>query len=175
MSSVALTRARYLTVTGGVLAASVALPFLVHLLPPMGGVPAGARLLPIFLAPLIAILYRQPLAALTAALLAPYVNHLLTGMPASADVIVITVQLLVFGGVVTLLSRRPYLTLLAPAVYVGAYYLAPALLGALSALPGVQFTAGTTRPVASLVSMAWPGLLTILVVTAAALFTRPRR
>lgn len=175
MSSVALSRARHLTVAGVVLAASAALPFLVHLLPPLGGVPAGARLLPIFLAPLVAILYRQPLAALTAALLAPYLNHLLTGMPASDNVIVITVQLLLFGGVMTVLSRRHFLALLAPVGYVGAYYFAPVVVGVLSRLPGLEFAASTTRPIAGLLNMAWPGLLAILVVTAAALLTRPKR
>lgn len=175
MSSVALRRTRYFTVTGIVLAASAALPLLVHLLPPMGGVPAGARLLPIFLAPLVAILYRQPLAALTAALLAPYLNHLLTGMPASSDVLTITVQLLVFGGVVTLLSKHNYLALLAPAVYVAAYYLAPLILDALSLLPGVTFATGAVRPLTGVLNMAWPGLLTILLVTSAALVTRPKQ
>jgi len=42
-----------------VLAMAIALPFAVHLIPVEGSVPVGARLLPVFLAPLIALYFFQ--------------------------------------------------------------------------------------------------------------------
>ena len=41
-------------------AATFLLPFFVHLLPPVGGVPMGARLLPLFFAPFLAVRALSP-------------------------------------------------------------------------------------------------------------------
>lgn len=178
MSTLAPTRVRYLTTTVSALALSAALPVLVHLLPVTGGMPAGARLLPIFFAPLIAALMGRPAAALTAALLAPFVNHLLTGMPVAAALPNITMQLLVFTGVAVLLAlpRRPLLALLAPVAYLVAYYLSPVLLTLLSAVPGLDNLAGgSVRPLLSVLDSAWPGLLALLAVGWAMSRRQPRK
>jgi hypothetical protein len=163
MSTLAQARTRYLATTVSALALSAVLPVLVHMLPVTGGMPAGARLLPIFFAPLIAALLGRPAAALTAALLAPALNHLLTGMPAAATLPGLMMQLVLFTGLAVLLARRPLLTLLAPAAYLLAYYLAPVLLTLLAALPGLDHLAGgSTRPLTAVLASAWPGLLALL-------------
>lgn len=165
MSTLAVERTRYLTTTAAALAVSAALPVLVHLLPVTSGLPAGARLLPIFFAPLIAVLIGRPAAALTAALLAPFINHLLTGMPAAATLPVITMQLLIFTGLAVLLRRKSWLVLLAPLAYLAAYYLTPLLLGALALLPGLNgLPAGSVRALPQVLAGAWPGLLALLFV-----------
>lgn len=69
---------RTISLSAVAVAASVAIPFLVHLAP--GGSSIGATLLPIFWAPLLAILFFGPVPAVAAALLAPLLNHLITGM-----------------------------------------------------------------------------------------------
>lgn len=163
MSSAALARTRYLTGAAAALGLSVLLPLLVHLLPNAGGAPAGARLLPIFYAPLLAALLRRPGAALTAALLAPACNHLLTGLPAAALLPSLTTELLLFTGLALLLATRPRLALLAPAAWLVAHYLAPAALAALALLPGLAAPGGAAPPpLASVLATAWPGLVALL-------------
>lgn len=54
--------------------AALLLPLLVHLLPSSGGVPLGARLLPIFYAPLLATVFFGPVTSLAAGALAPFAN-----------------------------------------------------------------------------------------------------
>ena len=57
-----------LGVTALTLAGAIALPFLAHLLPAIGNVPMGARLLPIFVAPLLALILLPDARGLLAAL-----------------------------------------------------------------------------------------------------------
>jgi hypothetical protein len=175
--TLAPARVRYLTTTVSALALSAALPVLVQLRPVTAGMPAGARLLPMGFAPQIAALMGRQAAALTAALLAPVLNHFLTGMPAAASLPNITMQLLIFTGVAVLLAlpRRPLLALLAPAAYLAAYYLSPPLLTLLAALPGLGHLAGgSTRPLMSVLNSAWPGLLALLAVGWAMSRKQPR-
>lgn len=111
------------------LAATVALPILAHLLPPLAGVPWGARLLPAFLAPLVAVYLFHPAVALIAAAAAPLLNYWLTGMPAQPVVASLTLELLLFTGLVlTLRARWPRFWLAAPLAYVAACTLALAVL-----------------------------------------------
>jgi hypothetical protein len=121
---------RVVSLTAVVLAASLLLPLLFHLLPVSGGPPLGARLLPIFYAPLIAVLLFHPAVALTAALAAPSINHLLTGRPAPEMVPVLTLELLLFVGLILLARRRwPVSPLIAPLAYLLAKLAADAMLG----------------------------------------------
>lgn len=162
MSAAALTRTRYLTGTAVAVGLSVLLPVMVHLLPLTGNVPAGARLLPIFYAPLLGVLLGRPAAALTAALLAPVSNNLLTGMPAPALLPTLTTELVLFTGMALLLVKRPRLAILAPLAWLAAHYLAPLLLGAASALPGLAGLGGaSSTPLPALLGTAWPGLLAL--------------
>ncbi|MFA5595764.1 MAG: hypothetical protein WDA15_10825 [Trueperaceae bacterium] len=165
MSAAALTRTRYLTGTAVAVGLSVLLPVMVHLLPLSGHVPAGARLLPIFYAPLLGVLLGRPAAALTAALLAPLLNHLLTGMPAPSLLPTMTTELVLFSGLALLLAKRPHLAFLAPLAWLAAHYLAPSLLGALSALPGLaRFGGATSSALPALLATAWPGMLVLAII-----------
>jgi hypothetical protein len=117
MQTTVLQRSQNQTIplTLATIAAAVVLPFLVHLVPASGGVPLGARLLPIFYAPLLAVIFFRPQVALIAALLAPVLNHLLIGMPTAEMTVILTLELAVFTGVVYALNRRwPAFWLAAP-------------------------------------------------------------
>lgn len=88
------------------LAAMILLPYVVHLIPPVGGVPLGARLLPIFYAPLVAVILFDWKVGVAASLLAPILNHLLTGSPAVEMVALLTIEVVVFCLVAAVLYRR---------------------------------------------------------------------
>ena len=84
----------YTTLT---LAGMVLLPILVHLIPFSGAYPLGAYLLPMFIAPLVAAFYVSPVGLILAALLAPMINSLLTGMPQPPILYFVTGELIVFS------------------------------------------------------------------------------
>lgn len=147
------------------LAVSTALPVIVHLLPAGAQGPIGPRLLPIFFAPLIAVLLGRPLAGLIVALLAPVTNHLLTGAPAQAMLPTLTLQLLLFTSMVALLRRPawPLLVLLTPLVYLGAVQLAPHVIDWLNSwvnLPVIPALA-----LDDLLNLTWPGLLVMTLIS----------
>jgi hypothetical protein len=79
-----------------VLAVSVIVPFVVHLFPPSGKVLVGARFLPLFYAPFVAVVLFRPAVSMMSALLAPCLNQLLTGSPCFEKVIVLTLELFLF-------------------------------------------------------------------------------
>lgn len=137
-------------------ALAVLLPFLIHLI---GGPAAGARWLPMFYAPLLAALLFHPAVALPAALVAPFLNHVVTGGPALPMVGILTLELTVFVVAVQLLNRRrPGLGVAAPVALLpakGASWVVLSLAPALLPVPATQYF------VASL-SVAWPGLIVLL-------------
>ena len=94
---------RTISFTAAAVAASVAIPFAVHLVP--GGSSIGAAILPIFWAPLLAVVFFGPVPGVAAALVAPVLNHLITGMPPSFVLLPLTVELAIFVGVLLLASR----------------------------------------------------------------------
>ena len=81
---------------GILLVLSVMFPFLMHLLPVPETTRLGARLLPMFYAPLLAALWGRRQTGWLVALLAPWLNWALTGHPAPLGAIVMMIQLLVF-------------------------------------------------------------------------------
>jgi hypothetical protein len=89
-----------------VLAISVFLPVVVHVVPSFDGLPMGAHLLPIFYAPLLAIMMKRMPVAFLAALIAPLLNHLITGMPATAIVLPLTMELIAFTLLFTIFWQR---------------------------------------------------------------------
>ncbi|MDI1336275.1 MAG: hypothetical protein PSU94_08860 [Lacunisphaera sp.] len=133
---------RFLTVSrprelGILLTLSVLFPFLMHLLPVPETSRLGARLLPMFYAPLLAALWGRRETGWLVALLAPWLNWALTGHPAPLGAIVIMIQLLVFVLVVPLLLNATFVRWLVaiPAYFAGmalsllAALLIPALIG----------------------------------------------
>lgn len=115
-----LKRPLLISVTVVTVALTFALPLLFHLLP-SAGIPLGARLLPIFYAPLLAALLFPPVVALSASLVAPLINHVLTGNPPLPMAAQLSAELMVFTGMVLLLRRRwPLLPVIAPLAYLVA-------------------------------------------------------
>lgn len=160
---------RTISFTAAAVAASVAIPFAVHLVP--GGSSIGAAILPIFWAPLLAVVFFGPVPGVAAALVAPVLNHLITGMPPSFVVLPLTVELAIFVGVLLLASRFERVKrtpLLAPA----AYLIARVVAG--TALVLVGASAGTVGAVFSGLGSALPGLISLFVINALALLLKRR-
>lgn len=122
-----------------ILAATMLLPFLFHLFPAAGDVPMGARLLPIFYAPLVAILLFRPHVGLIAALLAPMLNYLLTGRPEFGLVTLLSVELMTFTLLCVLALRiRLSIWLMLPLALVAAKTASFLLLHGLPDLSGLS-------------------------------------
>ncbi len=147
----------------------MAIPFIVHLLP--GGSSIGASLLPIFWAPLLAAVFFGPVPAITAAVLAPALNHLVTGMPPAFLVAGLTVELALFVAVLMLgvkqagIKRSP---LLAPVAYLVARVGAGVLLVVVGA------SAAPLSAVLTGLTTAIPGVISLLVINLLALLLTRR-
>lgn len=127
-------------------------PWLVHLVP-NGGVPLGARLLPIFYGPLVAVLAMRLGPATMIALGAPFVSGLLTGLPPRPVVPGLVIQVVLFVALLHLLRRLP----VAPAVvtsYVGSLALAALISAVFPQLPPID--------ISRTVTLAWPGILLLI-------------
>jgi len=122
-----------------VLGMTLFLPFLVHLLPSWDDSPLGAHLLPIFYAPLAAMMMGRMGIALGVSLAAPWINHLLTGLPPVPMAMTLCLQLVVFLLVAQLLQQRQFPAFsLGPVGYAAALLLSCAL-GSLLATLGTFF------------------------------------
>lgn len=153
--------------------ASLAFPFLIHLLPAGEGVQLGSTLLPIFWAPLLAAFVFGSVPAVAAAALAPLVNNAVTGLPPDPALLSITLELLVFVGLVlALLPRVPRIPLLAPAAYAVAKL---AVTMGTWAMTGVPDAAGAS--LAASFQTALPGIavLMLLNIVALSVGARPPR
>ncbi len=82
--------------------AAVIFPILVHLIPPVNGIPIGAILLPMFYIPLLVLLMYGRGAALLTACIAPFLNFLLVGNANWGFMGVLTLELVVFTYFVSL-------------------------------------------------------------------------
>ena len=155
--------ARTVSLSAAAVAASVAIPFLVHLAP--GGSSIGATLLPIFWAPLLAVILFGAAPAVAAALLAPALNHLLTGMPPSFVVASLTVELAIFVTVLILGFNRAAFkrsSLVLPALLAPlAYLIARIATGALFVVLGTS--SSTIAAVFTGLGAAVPGVISLFV------------
>lgn len=145
---------------GAALAAGLALPVLVHLIPVEAGPPMGARLLPIFLAATLAAMRLDALSALSIAVATPLLNRLLTGAPEGPMLATLLIELPLVVLLVLAVRRA------APAalrwVAAPAYLVAAVVAGALIA----GDAAGASLAFALRVS--WPGLVLLAAVGALA-------
>lgn len=157
--------ARTVSVTVVGLLAAMALPFVVHAIPYSGSVPLGAQLLPIFYVGALLVARGQVVPALLIALVAPWLNQQVTGMPAGPMLPTLTVELLVF----TLLLLVAWRALPAVLPYAAPIAYLVASVAARWLLSGEITT--LTRLGATLEN-AWPGLLVLLVL---GVLARPRR
>ncbi len=173
----AVRRPTFLTVSlarelGVLLALSLLFPFLIHVLPIPDDARVGPRLLPMYYAPLLAVLLGRTSTALLVALLAPWLNWALTGHPPPPIGAVMTVELTGFAVVLRLLLVRHGLrwwfampafvggklvatavVALAPGLIGGHAALAWALRSTITGLPGIAVLVGLTL----LVAKVYPG------------------
>jgi hypothetical protein len=90
--------------TLSILACSILIPYLMHFIPASGN-PVGAVLLPIFIAPFIAVVFFKWNTAVITALLSPMLNYIVTGNPHFAIVGVVTTELVLFVSMSLLLVK----------------------------------------------------------------------
>jgi hypothetical protein len=130
ISTVVVTARRYnLPALAATLTGAVLLPVAVHLLPDVNNVPMGARLLPMFLTPLVAIYLARPAVGIAAAALAPILNNAITGRPAGPMLTSITIELVVFSLIISLAHGRwPRFAGIAPLAYIMARAIAVATM-----------------------------------------------
>lgn len=155
--TIAAGGSRFLTASvaaeiGILIALSVLFPFLIHILPVPDKAGLGARLLPMFYAPLLGALLGRTRSAFAVALAAPWCNWLLTSFPIPPIATLMTVQLVVFVATIRVLLSRlgarwylaapAYVAALAAAALVAAIF--PVLIGHRPALAwaGHTFTSG---------------------------------
>jgi hypothetical protein len=127
-------------------------PWLVHLVP-TGGVPLGARLLPIFCGPLVAVLALRLGPATMIALGAPIVSALLTGLPPRLALPGLVIQAVLFVVLLHLLRRWRVAPRVA-ASYSGSLGLAALISDVLPQPPPIDIS-GT-------LALAWPGVLLLV-------------
>lgn len=139
-----------------VLAATMVLPFLVHLLPNINGNLAGAVLLPVFVAPLVAAYLFKKHVALFAGVVAPLLNYLLIGQPRPDVVISLSIEIALFVSLLLVFKNIRVLEYLAaPAAY---------LLASVLVVAGIALTGTLASPVAywiSTTTAALPGIVLI--------------
>lgn len=138
-------------------------PWVVHFIPSWDDSPIGAKLLPIFYAPLIAALTGRGQVAVLVALLAPWVNHFLFGMPPRPMAIFLTLELAVFSIVtVSMASRWAGRAWLGPVAYLAAKQLGYI---ALLLFPSLMPFMSATTYLTSATIQAWPGLIVLAVLS----------
>jgi hypothetical protein len=139
------------------------LPFLIHLIPFTGIIPLGARLLPIFYAPLLAAWLFHPVVGIFSSLLMPFINHAFTGMPAFNVAMMLSVELCIFSFVLTIYKNRyPRLPLIAPFAVIAGKFVSALLL---FIIPLVPFS--PWEYFSSSIFNAIPGLLVVLAINLA--------
>ncbi|TKG94737.1 hypothetical protein EYV94_12400 [Puteibacter caeruleilacunae] len=141
-----------------VLIATMMMPLLVHLIPAGNGVMLGSMLLPLFYAPLVALILFRWHTALIAGVLAPVLNYLIMGHPLPEMVVQMCTEMLIFVLAANYLLRIRWTKFIAAPV---AYLLAMA--GAILVLS--TFTDIATSGVWQIVKACWPGLLILSVIT----------
>lgn len=112
------------------IAASVFLQFIIHLIPPAGGVPLGAVLLPMFYIPLIAVIFYKFHTALVVTAFGPILNYIMTGSPELGIVPLLTFEVLLFVLALTVLSKYGRFSSLGALISIlAALMISPLVLG----------------------------------------------
>jgi hypothetical protein len=118
-------------------------------------------MLPIFYAPLVAMLLRRPTVGLLASVLAPWANHLLLGHPVLPVALILTLELPLFCAWVHLYSRGGRGAWIGPAAYLSVKPFSALLLLLFPSLMPV----GPVAFVANSVITGWPGVLVLGCIT----------
>jgi hypothetical protein len=85
------------TQTVFILAATMILPLIIHLIPNINGNLAGAVLLPIFWAPMFAAFVYKKHVAILAGIFAPLLNYLILGRPVPEMVVTLNFEIVLFA------------------------------------------------------------------------------
>lgn len=145
---------------------AVLFPVFMHFLPSWDDGPLGARLLPIFWAPLMAAFHFRLSLAVAFAALTPWVNHFLTGHPLPGMAALLMVELLLFAVWIRLLVAKWQ-----PRWWMGsaAYLLTKPFSGlAIVALPNLTGRSDYLGHLTSALTRSWPGILLLALVGALA-------
>jgi len=125
--------------TAVLLAVSMFLPFVFHLLPSYDDTAWGPRLLPIFYAPLIAVFLYKPHVSLILAVVPPWLNHFITGAPPVPLAVLLSCELILFSAWARLFKATPCPAwLVGPAAYLAGKPILVGLLFLIPNLPGHQ-------------------------------------
>ena len=138
------------------------LPFLFHIIPVSTDTPLGARLLPIFYAPLLAALYFRIGIAVALAALVPWISHILLGMPPPGMAGLLSAELLLFVLFVLILVNA-----MGPRWWMGpaAYLLTKPFSGILLVLlPDLLVPVPYLAHLSGAVTRSWPGLIALAVI-----------
>lgn len=142
-----------------VLVLTIVTPMVIHLIPLSGPVPAGARVLPMFYAPLAGVLLLGWRVGFLAGVLAPVVNHLITGMPVWELVWLLSLELGIFTSWVWLLAKnRALIWVSGPLAYVLTKCISAPMIGLFQDTTPWTFWAGS-------IVNALPGLVILTVLT----------
>ncbi len=154
------------------LAIASVLPWLIHLIPPHQGTPMGAILLPLFVVPLIALLWYPPSVAIIVAAAGPVLSFLVTGLPQGPMLILLTTELIVFTLVAGQLLRASTLGwVAAPLAFLftkTVSLIVLTLLPFLSQLEPLNYFRTS-------ISVALPGILLLGLINVLGLLYRPGR
>src|SRR5690606_19235263 len=162
---------RILSLSAVAVAASLAFPYLVHLLPAGQGPQVGATYLPIYWAPLLATLLFGFVPGLAAAALGPILNHWVTGSPPEFLLTSMTLDLVAFVVFLRLLlDLAPRNLFAAPLAYLAGRALVTAGVWFSSGMP-----AGSWAGLSSSLQTALPGIAILTAIGAVLVWLRPRR
>jgi hypothetical protein len=140
----------------------VIFPFIVHQVPAVGGIPWGARLLAMFVAPFVGLLLLRFRLALVPAVVAPFLNSQLFGNPPSHLAGLLIVELIVFTAMAAVLLRsNRRLWVAAPLAFLAAKAFS-GLTMVSSGLVGQSISAGSY--IAESVVVGLPGLGVLLLI-----------
>ena len=138
------------------------LPFLFHFIPVSTDTPLGARLLPIFYAPLLAALYFRLGMAVALAALVPWISHIMMGMPPPGMAGLLTAELLLFVLFVLVL-----VSWIGPRWWMGpaAYLMTKPFSGILLVLlPDLLAPIPYIAHLSGAVTRSWPGLIALSII-----------
>lgn len=154
-------RAVPLRATAALLLIASVLPWLIHLIPPHQGTPMGAILVPLFVVPLVALLWYPPTVALIVAAAGPVLSFLVTGLPQGPMLVLLTAELVIFTLVTGQLLRASTLKwVAAPLAFLFAKTVSLIILTLLPFLSQVEpLTYFRTS-----LSVALPGILLLAVI-----------
>lgn len=129
---------------------SVALQFGIHFIQ-FSPVPAGAILLPVFIAPLIACIFFRIHTALIAGILAPSINYLVTGSPGPELLLSLTAELVIFILLVQVLLNINRLKMFAAVAGILAAKIFSSLVLPLFGTAGADFVQSVTTAIPGII------------------------